>query len=394
MAKFCGKCGSALDLNTGLCPLCDCDEKTVSILDSHESYSPQMTSENNYYQQPEPIEHVYDNNPVDYSYAPHQYAEENFQAHNVEQTPEKVKKSKNRKNNKNNRDTKTKANDRSSGVKLFVTIILSFCLFITSTISLVLFDVRFAISEDNAEHLFDNIELTTVLEEVNPDSITYLNDFYEQMYNEYGIDIDKKGLDDLFKEEEVKEYAGSLVSDFADEIFSGSIAKMKIKRSDIAQLVFDCKEYIYDEYGVSLSYSDAKGISEWILPDGDILILNSDDYSTLFTVLRFSFSYLAIALFGLISALLIFLLIRNKLSQAVMGIGIDFIITGGLTGLIAVLALIPSIMKTVCGLSFIIALVMNICLIGAIISAVVFSIGLLSLLIRFFVVKYTKKKKS
>lgn len=52
MAKFCGKCGSQLDELTGLCPMCDINEKTVSLYgnanDTSFDFDKTMASDNVY----------------------------------------------------------------------------------------------------------------------------------------------------------------------------------------------------------------------------------------------------------------------------------------------------------------------------------------------------------
>lgn len=388
MAKFCGKCGSQLDELTGLCPVCDINEKTVSLYgnanDTGFDFDKTMASDNVY------------SAPADTQFLGYENTQQSF-VPEVPVVKEEIKNTKEKKENnpkKEKKANKEKKSKRSKGLTLFITILLSFCLFLTSTISLVLFDVRNAISEDNADEILENIEVVTILENTNPDAVTYMEDFFDFLYKEFRLDISKNDLNDLFEQEEVQEYVGGLVSDFADDIFDGSIAKVKITRSDIADLVIDCSEYIDDEYNVSLSYKDADKIAEWILPDGDIVVINSDDFSTLATVARFTLSYVTIVLFMLLSAFLIFLLIRNNLSQAAMGGGIVYLTLGGLTGIAVVLVLIPSLFKTICGVSFILGIVGNILLIGAVVSAVLFAIGLLSIVARIVVKKIIKKKNA
>ena len=117
---------------------------------------------------------------------------------------------------------------------------------------------------------------------------------------------------------------------------------------------------------------------------------SSDLNTTSVNLIRYGLSYASIAFFALLSAVLIFLLIRNNLSQAALGIGIDFMITGGLTGILAILALIPSVGKS----AFALCIIGNIFLINAITTVGLFALGVIIILTRYIVKRFLSKRKS
>ena len=93
------------------------------------------------------------------------------------------------------------------------------------------------------------------------------------------------------------------------------------------------------------------------------------------------------------SVLILIFMIRNSLSQTACGIGIDFIIFGGLTGLAAAFAAwITPLWEAICGNSVVGTVIGNFLTANAVVSIVLFLLGIVLLVSRCLAVKHYMKK--
>ncbi len=366
MPKFCGNCGSMIDETTNLCPVCDVEEKTVAV----EAVSQPVAMRNDYPQQSyqQQTAQVYTEPAVA---APQQ----NF----IEEPNKKAKK---QKKTKPAKQKKANKDSNKSGLTVFLTILLTICLFITSILAVVIYDIRNAVKKGNCEDLFDNIDVVSALENSNTKAAKNLDKFYGFLYEGYDIDMTDKKLEEFIEDSTVKRYAANKVSYFAKELFKGDKAKIEIRVSEIVELLEDNEDLIDDEFDVYLTYDEMYEIAEWILPDGDVEVINTKSIPTLATVLRFSLSYFAIIFFALLSALFIFMMIKNNLLQALLGTGINFITIGALTGIVYIITLITPLWETIASASIILTIIGNMFAINAIFSAILFGVGVLLLVAR------------
>ncbi len=282
MDKFCGECGAQVDTVTGLCPNCN----GKKIADIHNKN--QVTA-----------------------------ATEKLIV--IEDKPKKK---------------------RSKASTTIITVVLSICLFLTSFLSMVIYDVRNVAKEDNVEKLLDNVEIVDLLDEYNGISYKDLAEFYGMLRERYGLEATSAKLDSFIDRSDMKKIVAEKVAGFCEDLFDGKgRAKIVITSSEALTFLTGNSDIIYDEFGTYLNNYKIAEIVDWIFGGEDKITISEKDIdSDLLLVLKYSLSYVTMAIFIVLSAVIIFFMIRNNLLQGLCAIGIDFVVLGALTSGFALLA--------------------------------------------------------
>ena len=372
MANFCGKCGTGLDTATGLCPNCDREQlnamATENVVTSTSNFCPYCGSTIN--QQT--------------GMCPNPNCSNGGTDAFVASVPQDTVESKPKKN-------------KPTALTTIITILLSICLFITSLFAIVIYDVRNAVKDDNVESLLDNIQATDLLDNTKFATNNDLDRFYNNMSSKYGIEMADHQLNNFIDRSTVKEFIADKVADFCEDFFDDD-AELKITKREVVNLLQRNSSVIKDEFGVYLMDSEIQEIADWIFNEDELVIISSttlkDSSPALYYILTIGFSYVTMAVFIILSALIIFFMIKNSLSQAACGIGIDFIIWGGLSGLVAMLAAwITPLWETICGDSFIGMIAGNFMAVNALISVILLVLGVALLVTRGLIIKHRAKKQ-
>ncbi len=359
MANFCGKCGTALDNATGFCPNCDREKFNVvtntsnfcskcgSTIDKQTGLCPNC---------------------------------DNFGTDSYQESVPKTETLKEQKPKK------------SKAVTTLITVILSICLFLTSAFAITIYSVRNAVKEDNAEKLFENVNVLVLLENSND-----LERFYTHMSSLHNIQLTDQKLERFIDKSTIKPYVAEKISDFAEDFFE-DYAELKFSKREIANLLQRNSSVINDEFGVYLMDYEIESIAEWIIGEDEVVVINISDFksdnSALYFVISIAISYITMAIFIVLSALIIFFMIRNNLSQAVCGISINLIVFGGLTSIISLLAaLITPLWQTICGDSIIGMVIGNIISVNALLGIIFLILGVSALVIRKLVIKNRIQKQ-
>lgn len=289
MANFCTKCGTPLNAENGLCPVCDSVNVSFSSVETTES-------------------------------------SENIDPHtgNCCVTAGEIK--------KQNKGNKT--------ITTILTVLLSICLFFSLLFALTIYTIRGAFDEDSMEELFENVEPTEFLYDTGLASNKDFEKFFTSMYNLCGVEMTERQLDRFIERSTVKEFFVSKIEDFSDDFFEGD-AELTIEKDEIVTLIRRNTNEFEKEFGVELTSSQIFELADWFCEGDEITVISSDmleeDYSDSYYIISVLLSYFVMFVFVVISLLLIILMIKNSLLQALCGIGINFIIFGSIFGFFAIL---------------------------------------------------------
>ena len=355
--KFCTTCGAPKGAD-GLCPNCDAvtPAAPTEVL-SEDSGATVLLAE-------EPVETVEAAEPV------------------IAPAPQPVKK--------------------ASAVTVIITVLLSICLFITTTLSVSVLTVRHTISEGGMENLAEQVDIAEMLKTTGAANGETFNTFYERLQRDYGVELDDEKLGEMLEDSTVPEYVAEKISDFAEDFFAGE-AELVITKDEMVDLVWDNRKLIEDEIPDDfeieideLYMEDCEDIANWLFNGDEFVILSTDDLRkesvALYQGVSIGLSYLVMGFFMLLSALLLFVMCRNSLSQTAIGGGVVFILLGGFTSLAAaVVAWIPGLWASIAGSNPALTLVGDVLVINAPIFVTMLAVGILLPVIRAIVKRVTKK---
>ncbi len=299
-----------------------------------------------------------------------------------------------------------------------IIVILSICLFITSAFAVAIYEVRQLSSADKAEKLLDNVQVSDLFENLSESNRVDLDRFYSYLNEDFGIDITDKKLNNFVNNSTVKHFVANKLSKFIEDFFEGD-ANLTITKQEVIVLLQENSDAIYTEFGKKLvsdnledlinGHSDIEDllnirndfldIADWIFDDADYIeIISSDDiendFSALYYLIHIVFSYYTMAVFILLSAIIIFFMIRKGLTKALYSIGVVLIVFSVSTGIIALISSwIPSLWNAICGGSIAGVVIGNILFENILLNAVLLVLGIALLIIRKLIVKYRAKKQ-
>ncbi len=353
MSKFCTRCGNELDENSAFCTKCGANQNAVS-------------------------EQVHETE------------------HTSQHKPDKKK---------------------SSVVTNFATVILSICLFVTSSLTVSIYEFRQLSSDEKIEKLLDNVQVIDVFENLSNTNRVDLDRFYSYLEEAHYIKVTDKKLNSFVNNSTVKTFIANKISTFIEDFFVGD-ANLRITKQEVIDLLEKNSDAIYTEFGKNL-YSDNledlinsnadiedllniqndfQDIANWIFEDADYIgIINSDDiennFSALYYFIHIGLSYYTMAFFILLSTVIMFFMIRKGLTKALCGIGIVLIVLSVPTGIIALISSwFSPLWSAICGGSIVGLAIGNILFENIVLNAILFVLGVALLIVRKFIVKYRAEK--
>lgn len=287
MANFCGKCGSPVDATTGLCPNCSVQNSEVV------------------------------QNTCETSGAVNNVMQESVGTYQVPQPQVAPKK------------------QRSKGWMTFFTIVLTICLFFTSAVTFTIYSVRTAFSARNVERALNSLEFEDYMEMTGMD----LEEFFDELRRETGTNVDEKAINEFMEESTLNDFIADKVGELYDGFWRGE-CELVIKKSEMKKILrenIDVMEEVFDQKikksDIDKTVDEMFGDkSEYVLDEIDI----DDDDSEVYEIMQLVFSYGMLAAFAVLSALIIFLMIKNSWSQAACGVSVDLIIGGSILALSAI----------------------------------------------------------
>lgn len=384
MANFCGKCGSGLDAATGLCPNCDSEQLNAMRIEKEK----QTTNTSKF------CSYCGDtvNSVTGLCTNPNCVT-------NVRRQTKPVVESK---------------NTKSKTTTTLISVLLAICLFITSALSVVIVDVRNTLKKDNIGKIIGNVQVT---EFVDQESI---DDFSNKMNEKFGMEITAKKINKFFNRSTAKSFISKKAVKFSEKLFAFEDAELSVTKDEFMDFLYDNSDlidwgdeydydYSYDDYddyynyySYSNYYSDVydtdykiEYITDWIFDDDEMIIIDTaklkSDYAVLYYLVTIGLSYFALAFFIILSAVIIFFMIKNKSLQAILGIGITFTVLGSITGIAAVLSgWITPVWEAICGNSPIGIVIGEVAFINAVLSLILFVLGIALIVFKNLALKHNK----
>lgn len=280
---------------------------------------------------------------------------------------------------------------KGSAITAIVTVLLSLCLFITTTTAVGVLTVRHTISEGGMENLAEQVDIAEMLKTTGAANGETFDTFYQRLERDYGAQLDDEKLGELLEDSTVPEYVADKISDFADDFFAGE-AELVVTKDEMVDLLWENRELIEEEIPDDvqrdrLYQEDCEVIADWMFNGEDFVLLSTDDLRddvpVLYQSISIGLSYLVMAFFLVLSALILFAMCRNSLSQAAIGSGTVFILLGGMASLAAaVVAWIPGLWASVAGQSPVLSLLGSVLVINAPTFVIMLAVGILLLVLR------------
>ncbi len=355
MANFCKKCGNALNIEYGLCPVCDKvkieEKEALKVQESQEVIAPEpqavvgfcmdcgspldpvtgtcnrcnpATSENN--------DFADDYNQVDNSKAPHK---------NKESKPKKKRK------------------ELSNGLSLTLVIIMSFFVLLTSLIPIVALAARTTTTQDNVEDILDELDLIAVMEEIPLNEefgVDGVDNFYEGLCyvleEEYDANVTDNRMEEFIEESDILEDMAAKVIEYTDDIFKGT-EEFTLTVDDVADILKNNRKAMSNAFDTEFTKSDCEDIAQWILPEEETDFYPEvlrDEMPLVMGLAQYGCSYITIIIMFAVAIILITLMVLIcRLTHALMGTGIALTVSGLITTVVTIIAsAFGSLWKTIC----------------------------------------------
>ena len=349
--KFCMKCGGGLDEN-GLCPVCDAPP-VASLADMAAT-----------------------------AVAVEEAAEETAEVAPAEDRKPKKK---------------------VSALSVIATVLLSICLFITMLASVGVLTVRNTISAGGVANLTEELDVAELLKSTGQADGDAFGKLYERLERDHGIVMDDEKLGELLEESTVPAYVSEKAGEFTGDFFSGD-AELVITKDEMVELVKENRDLleaeIAQEFGdQKISNADCQQIADWMFNGDEIVLISTDDLQdsapVIYQTVNIGLSWVALAFFLLLSALIGFVMCRNSLSQAAIGGGVVFILLGGITSIAtAIVAWIPGLWTALPLNAMILSLVGAVLKVNILIFGGLLLLGVLFLVARSVVKAILRKKNA
>lgn len=312
MDKFCGKCGSEIDPQTGLCPICDVKEVETDLSQNLQSKSDLFCG--------------LCGSKIDEKTGLCLNCNKDLIKNNVIE------------NRTSNEQIKNPDIKKSSGSKALI-VLLTICLFLTSFFAIIVFEVRNTL-ENNADGMLDNLSLSNMIDATNSRSSS-LDEFYDYMFERYEVSIDDEKLNEFIEASTIKEFLMDELEDFSEDLFDGN-ASLKVSKDTVRELIASNSVEYTEAFGDVLDSEKINAITNWICKDDEVVILRASnlkkDIPALDLVLTVGCSYVTIGIFFGISILIFLFMIKLNISKAFLSVGFLSFIFGLIGCLIAVIS--------------------------------------------------------
>lgn len=384
--RFCVRCGQMLDAN-GLCPVCDApaaDPAATVVLTEEPVVSEEVLVEEAVVEAVEEIAPMEPQISLADAAEPIVAAVEAPVAVITEEAPVA--------------EAPKKEKKKGGAGTVIVTILLSICLFITTTLGIAVLSVRHTVSEGGIATVFAKVDIPALLKSTGAANSKNFQQLYDRLEENYGVEMDDEKLAEFIEESTVTEYVSQKAAEFSTAFFEDE-AELTITKREMEDLVYQNRKLIAEysnDSSLRLDKDDCKRIAGWMFK-GNSIGFTTEKLAESSPVLYYSttigLSYVSFGFFALLSALILFIMCRNSLSQAAIGGGVVFLILGGVSSLaIAFVELIPSLWATVAGNNIVFNLAGTLLSVNAVIFLVLFGLGIAALVARTVVKSIIAKK--
>ncbi len=403
MVRFCTKCGSSIDPATGLCPNCDRAKLNTSPIEAaflrHDEDMPPaaettlLTPD----QMPSAAETTLLTpdqlrSAAETTVLPHTFCTACGSALDPVTSKCMNPYCKNGGGIKPTKPSKKKNKTASKPVKLIdmnkpagatrgIMLVLALCLLLTSMLAVTILDARNALTEDNIEALLDNVSASDAIAQLGGSESKEFNDFCDWAEERFDVQITDAKLDKFVEKSTVKSFVAKLAGEFCEDFFAGDRAELVLERNDLDRVIERNSKYIESVFDCYMDWDDEYDLSHGICADSEYVVLRSTtierESPVLYYALTIGLSYITMGVFIALSLLIIFFMVKKNTKQAMLYVGVDFTVLGGVGALVALLAgLIPSLWSTVCGGSFVGIVVGNFFAVNVWSSVVLLVIGI------------------
>lgn len=341
MAKFCGKCGSALNEEFGLCPACDAEElarrqtrpkfctKCGNAMDPVTGICPVCAPVT---EQPvEPPVILAEEQTVE---SPVILAEEQPVEPEVAEVPAAPS---------------VEPDKKKLGV--WFPILMAILLFITSLPVMAVYTVRSNTTEDGIADLIEDVPMFALVEDAFAEEDK--DAFCDALGRYLHIEMTFDQVEDFMEKANINELVAEKLAAFANDLYTGE-STFSLASDDVYDLLKKNNRVIAKEFGVSLDKKQMQEIAAWMIDDDAMEGISADAVKEnapgLYAGIQVGLSYVTLAIFMALSVLLIAVMFLNNVSRAAMGTGISLTVLGGLFTVFAVVAgLLPALWESIVG---------------------------------------------
>ncbi len=320
MAKFCGKCGSMLDLATGKCPVCDKVAQSgetvkLDIPENLQGNPPDINAgiQSPSYSQPGPEQNA----------APIGQFSPGTQQAFAQGTPytQPVQ-------------TKPHVKNKNTAARIIITCLLGvlfFAFFIGLT---AVVHVRNLLSSGGVSAIIENVEVKEAIEGFDGlDLDNVYSNAKENLRDVLGKTPTDKQIESLIKDTSVKDFIADKLGDAAEAFLDGEEATVRIEKSEIDALLRENKREFERILDTSISTEELRNVTERLFDEGDELNVIStreltDRVPAAFYAVRYGLSYLAIAVLAILCVVVFIIMAFTNYSLTSWLCGISMSLVG------------------------------------------------------------------
>lgn len=401
MAKFCGKCGTNLDAELGLCPNCDQAEieRIRSIpnfciicggqMDKQTGLCPNCSNESDDEQlQPDAYTVCGSEVAKQAGVCPDYY--NNDDAVELDRADEPVE--------------NTAPRKRNTVVDGMITLLLSVCVFLMAFVALTIFCVRQSSTEQGLEKILNNVQGSAFLNETvrvySPEQNDWIGSydyFCSYLKEKANVTVTEQQIDSFVEKSTVKKFLVEKISMYADDLYGDSV-EFSLTAQEVLTLLKENAEIINSEFGTSIPEKTLAEIANLLVDEEVIKQMGVTELKhsmpESYYALRIGLSYFTMGTLLFFCAFCIFIMFNNNFSQAVFGVGIVFVALGAAMGVPAGVAIwSPSTWEMAFGGSTIGLLLGEMLSVNIGLFGVLFAIGFFILLGRKIIGSFMKKYK-
>lgn len=364
MANFCSKCGTAIDQQMGLCP--NCDAEKISAIKAQAVASNVAVAEKIEVVAQPSIQQPVVQAPI---------------VKPVQEAPVK--------------QPKAPKKARNSKIVTLISVLLAIFLFITASCSVIIYTVRNAVTRDTIEQILDETDVIDILDDVGGSKA--INRFYNELESRYDLEITDSKLNSFMKKSEINSFLAKKAARFSEDFFEGD-AQLKIKKSELVEILYEERELIYNKFGTYLNRSQIEDIVSMIMKEDELVVIDTDELEgnaeAAAYLVGVCFSKILMYIFIVLSIIIIAVMFVNNYLQAMNGTGIIFTIIGGIGSLLALVVAIPAVLGMISENSGIVGLAGTILTSSSSVSIIMLVVGVLLLVGRGIILKIRDKKQN
>ncbi len=233
----------------------------------------------------------------------------------------------------------------ASGLGTFFTILLAILLLFTSSLSILITNLRYAISSNGMEAFLDSIPFEELTDDFNFEA--ELSQFEDILYKEHGATLSDESLTNFLEKSTFNAFFAKEFENIFKGILAGERPSFTFNSKIFYELLLENKKLLSSEFNIpELTDKQLYDLSIEVFGEKEISVFSydeiSNDTSLFFDILKFALSNLYIILIS-VSLLIILVMIKINVFKGINTTGTIFIITSSIYLLIK-FALVPIVL--------------------------------------------------